>query len=145
MLVTKFFTLAPLVMAIAFESSAAQKIDQTEVCSRAGVKQVEKAFRKRRESREARTKAESALRNLLASCPTIADREKIQRKLDTVEEENAQFHLWIALFYLSADGEGRTKGALYRLKRIYDEYPHFSKRAEVLYMLGDLNARVGKK
>ena len=90
MVVTRFF--APLAIAIATVPSAAQTIDQTKLCSRSGLKQVESAFRKRGESNEAFRNAESALRNILASCPAGSDREKLQKQLDTVEEESAMVH-----------------------------------------------------
>jgi DNA uptake lipoprotein len=129
------------------QSSAPQSPDIQDVtCTTANERRVERIFKRRSEGRmrsHSLAEAEEVLRTLIQSCPKSSRRTEFQKKLETVEEESAEFHLGVANFYLHADGRGLVQGALSRLKRIYDGYPHYSRRDLVLYMLGDLNQSVG--
>ncbi|HEY0724081.1 MAG TPA: tetratricopeptide repeat protein [Pyrinomonadaceae bacterium] len=116
-------------------------------CAAAHSDHVETLFNRRKASNKALREAEQALALLLQSCPSNPRRDKFQTQLKLVQEESAQFHLQMAQFYLSGrvDGRGLMQGALSRLKRIYDEYPNFSRRDEALYMLADVSAQIGNE
>lgn len=135
-----------LILSIA-ESPRANVVDEQATCTAAHSDHVETLFNRRKASNKALREAERALALLLQSCPTIPRRDKLQTQLKLVQEESAQFHLQMAQFYLSGrvDGRGLMQGALFRLKRIYDEYPNFSRRDEALYMLADVSAQVGNE
>ena len=118
---------------------------QPSVCDQALLAKAESSFRRRKESGEALARAERDLKEAMESCSRSTNMGNLQKRLRIVEEESAQFNLYIALFYLRADGTGLLNGAIARLKVAYEKYPGFSRRAQVLYMLGDLSAQSGNE
>lgn len=122
---------------------ATKPATQTSSCTRAGIAEVERVFKRRREKYEFLGLAETGIKNLIKNCPDRIELTKFEKQLAIVEEEVANRHFQVAQFYLVAHSAGRLKAAHYRLKQIYDSYPHFSKRAEAIYLLGDLSRESG--
>jgi outer membrane protein assembly factor BamD (BamD/ComL family) len=124
---------------IIFSSFAVQAT--TSSCETARV-QSEASFRHRHDLK-ARQQAELDLKHALESCASSAGHSRLERRLQTVQEEIATTHLQIALFYPHADGVGLLKGALSHLRIIDQNYPNFSRMDRVLFLLGDYSDRTG--
>lgn len=114
-------------------------------CDPRVISQAESSFRHRKDSLKALEEAERDLNTLLRSCPLTAGNTGVEKRLRLVQEEAAQANVYIALYYLRADGSGLLQGALSRLKRVDERYPRFSKRDYVLYLLADLSEKNGSQ
>lgn len=146
-IVIGFLIIQHAALIVCFAQGAPSKTvtTQTLSCNKSDIAKVERAYKRRKKEFYALRYAENAVKNLVASCQNRIDLEKFQKQLTIVEEEMALRHFGVAQFYLLGHTRGGLNGAINRLKLAYNNYPHFSKRAEVIYMLGDLSMRSGKE
>jgi hypothetical protein len=81
-------------------------------CDPALISQAESSFRHRKDGFKALEEAERNLNTLLRTCPLTAGHTGVKKRLKLVQEEVAQTNVYLALYYLRADGSGLLQ-ALY--------------------------------
>ena len=83
-----------------------------------------------------------ALKALITDCHDSSLSPKYKEQFDKISEHRAESQLLIAKFYIRKNREDPQRfhltGAISRLRSIRDEYTQFSRKDEVLYLLGSL-------
>ena len=133
---------APVAL-FAQEQSAKPRLAQSNVsgCNEELFERAERSFEIRWGGSELRARAERELSEVLRCCDDAPIRYQVEEQLKLVHEELGDSNLNIALFYLKRfhDGKGGKLGAFWRLKKILERYPTYSRLDHVLTLLGELN------
>ena len=114
-------------------------------CTQQAFDEAETSYRMRWRGSELKIRAERQLKALVQNCTATPERDQAQEQLQIVQEELAESNLQIAKFYLdkSRVSNSRRTAARARLKTVIENYAKYSKRDEVLLILGQLNLDAG--